>query len=223
MSTTPVNASTPATAMTTPNRAVSKGIPAASSEPKVIASTRTATSTPIKSSAPGFTGLLSNAAPPTSTFVTPACGAFFDRRLERVEGGGLEVGSGDLVVDLRDGRGALRGDGAGLLRGDDRGHLGRLRGRGENRGHGPFRGRISHLLPGRHGEHELRVRARGGRELLLHLVERLLRLRAGHGEGLVDLPGAAERGHARDRRGGRGDPEREHQAASAESGSGYPV
>ncbi len=49
----PVSASTPPSPTATPIRALSSGIPAVSSEPKVSARTTTATATPIMSAAPG--------------------------------------------------------------------------------------------------------------------------------------------------------------------------
>lgn len=64
--TTEVSAYTPAIAVPTPSRAVTSGRPAASSDPKVTASTSTATRTPTASVADCSTGTW-NASPPIST------------------------------------------------------------------------------------------------------------------------------------------------------------
>ena len=68
-----------------PMSAVSRFIPAASSEPKVSTSTRTATATPTNSVTPICTPVDPKALPPTATS-SPACLGGRGGLLQRVEG-----------------------------------------------------------------------------------------------------------------------------------------
>ena len=210
-------ASTPIMATATPRMAVTIGIPAASSEPNVIARTSSATSTPMASVALTWTCVLVSAWPPRCTSSLGVAGQL-GRLLEIVDGAGLDLVERDVELHLGEGVAPVVADRepALLLR--------------ERVGHDLDVVDLLHL--GEHGVHLAVVRrdplavrgdeedlsGRAGQlgEALLERVETLLRL--GPGDGHVVLQLATETHGQRAESDQQRCPEGEHRLGPAGDG-----